>query len=58
MFETSWIPKEIAGIRVPKKFRKAVARLPKPSRQLALTAFGSVIVGGLIAGLRRHRHSS
>lgn len=57
MFRT-WVPKKIAGVRVPRKFRKAGARLPKPSRPMALAALGSATAAALVAGLRWGRRQS
>lgn len=53
----TWVPKEIAGVRIPNKVRKAGARIPKSAGPLALVAIGSAIIAGIFAGIRGMQRS-
>ncbi len=51
------IPREIAGIRIPRKVRRAGARLPDATAPAATAAVALAIVAGLFAGKRWLRGS-
>jgi hypothetical protein len=53
----AWIPKKVAGVRIPRKIRKAAARIPKPAVPLALAAIGTALVAGIFVGVKGIRTS-
>jgi hypothetical protein len=49
------IPKKIAGVRIPRKLRRAGARLPKTAMPVAALAMASAVIAGVLAGMRGMR---
>jgi hypothetical protein len=52
------IPKKIAGVRIPRKLRRAGARLPKTAMPVAALAMASAVIAGILAGMRGMRRGS
>lgn len=53
----TWVPKEVAGMRIPKKIRKAGNRLSKAVNPVAVAVVAPAFLTAIFADLRWARSS-
>lgn len=49
------IPKEVAGVRIPRKVRRMGAHVPRSAVRVAAAAVASAVVAGIFAAVRGTR---